>query len=119
MALGDTIPELKDVISKYGCKISNSPPYVIFGKVQSGTNNIGGVIAVASNQFYAYLIWREASKFGTVCVRRSEYHPRPTISLKKYKEQLQLRLNEQILQSEQIKQEANRKIQYPGLRLVK
>lgn len=119
MALGDTIPELTDVINKYGCKTSNSPPYIIYGKVQSGKQVIGGVIAVASNQFYAYMIWREARKFGSVCVRRSEYHPTPDFSLKIYKEQLQLRMSEQINRAEQLKQEAERKRQYPKLALVK
>ena len=102
---GTTVPELRDVISKYGCGVGTDPPYVVVGEFRSKTKGpFGGILAAAQNEFYAYLIWREVNKNGNALVKRSEFHPNTEFSIERYKQQLREKMEAQ-KQAEQKKQE--------------
>jgi hypothetical protein len=93
---GTTVPELKDVISKYGCGLGTDPPYIVVGEFRSKTKGpFGGILAAAQNQFYAYLIWREVQKNGDASVKRSEFHPKTNFSIAGYKQQLRDKMEAQ------------------------
>jgi hypothetical protein len=86
---GTTVPELKEVIAKYGCGLGSDPPYVVVGEFNSKTKGpYAGILAAALNQFHAYLIWREVNKNGRADVKRSEFHPKTNFSIARYKQQL-------------------------------
>jgi hypothetical protein len=71
-----SIPELKEVLFKYGMPLKQQPPYVVVGEFKSKSGPIYGVIGAANNQFHAYIIRREIEKNGKAKVFRSEYHPK-------------------------------------------
>jgi hypothetical protein len=111
---GCTIPELKDVISKYGCGLG-SPPYIIFGQYNSPTTGpMAGILAAATNQIHAYIIRREINKNGTSTVYRTEFHPNTNFSIAKYKDGLRQKIEAQ--KKEQV--EDKRRAQYPAPRIV-
>ena len=87
---GSTIPELRATINRFGCGLADSPAYIVLGQYSSETAGpIGGILAAADNEFYAYAICREVNKNGQATVERTEYHPRPTFSITIYKKKLQ------------------------------
>lgn len=76
---GQRIPELNDVIMKYGCSINDKPEFVIIGQYKSDVIGlVQGIIATAKNEFYAYLLRREINKNGICEIQRSEFHPSGT-----------------------------------------
>lgn len=106
---GTTVPELKEVISKYGCGLGTDPPYVVVGEFKSKTKGpYGGILAAAQNQFYAYLIWREVNKNGNALVKRSEFHPKTNFSIAGYKQQLREKMEAQKQAEKQPQPEAPR-----------
>jgi hypothetical protein len=104
------IPELNDVIGKYGCGLGSDPPYIVQGVYTSASGPVGGIIAGAQNQFYAYLICREVNKKGKATVERTEFHPHTTFSIKLYKEK--------VLEKVETQKREKELAQYPKLRLV-
>jgi len=114
--VGRTIPELEDVIAKYGCSLGNSPPYIVFGQFNSKTAGpFGGILAAATNQFHAYLILREVRRHGNkASVERTEFHPRPTFYIERYKEQLR----EKLAAQKKAELDEKRQAQYPRPRIV-
>jgi len=98
---GSTIPELKDVIQKYGCGLGISPPYIVHGQYNSPTAGpIMGILAAAENQFHAYIIWREVMKNGKATVYRTEFHPNQNFSIAIYKEKVREKMDAQKRQDE-------------------
>ena len=98
---GSTIPELRDVISKYGCGLGVSPPYIVHGQYNSPTKGpIVGILAAANNQFHAYLIWREVIKNGKAKVYRTEFHPKTTFNIERYKQTVREKMEAQKRQDE-------------------
>ena len=98
---GSTILELKDVIQKYGCGLGISPPYIVHGQYNSPTSGpVMGILAAASNQFHAYLIWREVMKNGRATVYRTEFHPNQNFSIETYKAKVRENMEAQRIQNE-------------------
>lgn len=73
----DIAPELKELASKYGCKLDNKPQYVLVGNYYSPSlgDTVYGVIAAANNELHAHILKREIHKRGKVEIHRTEYHP--------------------------------------------
>jgi hypothetical protein len=70
------IPEIDDLITKFGALDNEDPPYVIVGLVRIPTTGWnGGVLAFAKTQLDAYRIRKELIKYGDVDVCRTEHHP--------------------------------------------
>lgn len=112
---GDTIPELKEIITKYGCGLGDSPPYVVVGTYNSNeSGSIMGILAACQNQFHAYLIRREVNKHGSSDVHRTEFHPNPTFIISEYKKGIKNKIDAQKLANE----EEKRRAQYPRPRIV-
>ena len=72
----NSIPELVELIDKFGITLGEQPHFVIVGKYKSkAIGSVMGIIAAANNEFHAHLLKREISKNGVVTIERSEYHP--------------------------------------------
>lgn len=70
------IPELNDIIEKYGVLFKEKPIYVVFGDYQSKLRGrVHGIIAATANEFHAFIIKREVNKSGKAIIARSEFHP--------------------------------------------
>jgi len=91
---GSAIPEIRPFIERYGCRLSDNPPFVLLGQYNS--KEIGlvmGVLAAANNEFHAHILRRELRKAGTVDIERTEYHPdSATFSISQYKEKYRQRM---------------------------
>jgi len=91
---GAGIPELKDKIRKYGCKLTDNPQFVLIGKYTS--EEIGpvmGILAATNNEFHAHLLKREFSKKGDCSIEHTEFHPgKQTFSIAIYKQKMQERM---------------------------
>jgi len=100
---GSTIPELKEVITKYGCGLGRGgPPYVVVGQYFSKASGpIGGILAAAQNEFHAHVIMREVNKNGSAVVHRTEHHPNPTFSIAEFKTRIREKMEAQKLADEQ------------------
>jgi len=97
-AFGDTIPELKETITKFGCKLNDSPPYVIVGQYKSQSRGtVMGILAASQNQFHAHIIRREVNKNGKAEVYQTEYHSSPTFSIETYKQGIREKMEEKEL----------------------
>jgi hypothetical protein len=122
---GCSIPELKTVITKYGCGLGKSvtadgPPYVVVGQFYSDSGPIGGILAAAQDEFSAHAILREVNKKGTAKVYRSEFHSAPNFSIASYKDQIRAKMEEQRLADEQAKlSEKIPEVKKTSLKLVK
>jgi hypothetical protein len=93
---GSSIPELKEVIQKYGCGLGDSPPYLVFGSYNSKVSGpVMGILAVTGNEFYANIILREVKKNGRAEVMRSEFHPNTNFNISIYKQTLQDKMEAQ------------------------
>jgi hypothetical protein len=102
---GSSIPELQDVIKRYGCGLGDSPPYIVFGSYNSKASGpVMGILAVTSNEFYANIILREVKKNGRADVMRSEFHPNTNFNISVYKQTLQDKMEAQKQAEEQEKQ---------------
>jgi hypothetical protein len=82
---GQTIPELSEIIGKYGCRLIDRPPYVLVGQYNSASGPITGIVAAAMNEFHAHILRREINKNGVVVIENSEHHLSPTFSIAIYK----------------------------------
>lgn len=100
---GSSIPELKEVITKYGCGLSRGEPlYVVVGQYFSKASGpIGGILAAAQNEIHARIILREVNKNGKAEVHRTEHHPNPTFSIAEFKKQFREKMEAQKLADEQ------------------
>lgn len=89
-SFGAAIPEVKEFITKYGCTLSDKPPFVLVGQYNS--KEIGlvmGILAAANNEFYAHILRKELRKNGTCDIEYSEFHPdKTTFSIEKHKAKL-------------------------------
>lgn len=83
---GYFIPELQEVIVRYGCRLSDKPGYVLLGQFNSA--KLGptmGILAAANNEFHAHILRREIRKGGYCDIEKTEYHPgRSTFSIAGY-----------------------------------
>ncbi|MCK9567596.1 hypothetical protein M0R72_01440 [Candidatus Pacearchaeota archaeon] len=100
---GSSIPELKEVITQYGCGLGRGgPPYVVVGQYFSKASGpIGGILAAAQNEIHARIILREVNKNGSAVVHRTEHHSNPTFSIAEFKKQLKAKMEAQKLADEQ------------------
>lgn len=92
---GQRIPELTECILKYGCAISDNPPYVIVGQYKSEqVGLVAGIIAAAKNEFHAHILRREARKNGMCEIEETEFHPsgNGTFSVSEHKQRIRERL---------------------------
>jgi len=88
---GQPIPELKNLLSKYGVALSASPAYVLVGQYNSKEiGTVMGILAAANNEFHAHLLRREIRKSGLCDIEQSEYHPsgNTTFSIEIYKRKM-------------------------------
>lgn len=80
---------IKTCLLQYGCQPNTHPQYTIIGRYRNKTSLQMGVLACATNEFYAHILKREINKFGECSVERTEYHPDgATFSLKLYAQEL-------------------------------
>jgi hypothetical protein len=93
--IGTTIQELKGTVLRYGCSLTDNPPYVLVGQYNSKAGPWIGILAAAPNEFYAYIIRREMQKSGKVKIERTEFHQDTTFSIELYKEKIRLKMEEQ------------------------
>jgi len=95
-AVSSPIPELRELILRYGERLTSDPPYVIIGEYRSeAIGRVMGILAAASNELYAYLLRREVNRHGTAAVERTEYHPDGgTFSLERFRQRLRDRRRE-------------------------
>ena len=101
---GLQIPELKELISKYGSSLNkDKPPFVIVGQISTATGPVRGILATAQNEIYANIICREVNKMGDAKVHRSEHHQNPTFSISAYKDSIRASMIKQALAEEQAK----------------
>jgi hypothetical protein len=89
---GNKIPELRDMINKYGCSIA-TPQYVIIGQYHSSAMKgyVRGLIACADNEFYAHILRREIDKSGYSSVEATEYnkdHSKHSFEIELYKSRM-------------------------------
>jgi len=95
---GYFIPELRETIVQYGCKLSERPPYVLLGQYNSKSKGpTMGILAAANNEFHAYLLRKEIRKSGYCDIQRTEYFPNPkmsTFSIQEYMKQMRSRMEE-------------------------
>lgn len=87
---GSAIPELRETIMRYGCRLSEKPQFVIVGQYNSREiGPIMGILAAANNEFHAHILRREFRKNGNCDIEITEYYPDPskqTFSIEIYKE---------------------------------
>jgi hypothetical protein len=99
---GSTIPELTEVIDKYGCGLGkDNPLYVVVGRIISSDGPIGGILAASQNEFYANIICREVNKKGDAKVYQTEFHQNPNFSIAAFKQGLKDKIEAQKLADEQ------------------
>ena len=87
---GHTIPEMKETIARYGCRLRDKPLFVLVGQYDSLVSGpIVGILAAASNEFHAHLLRKEFRKRGTCDIERSEFHPDgATFSIEIYRQKV-------------------------------
>jgi hypothetical protein len=85
------IPELNEVIQKYGSALGDKPKYVLVGNFFSKSiGPVMGIIAASHNEMHAHILKREINKNGEVTVEKSEYHPDgQTFSISDYYKKIQ------------------------------
>lgn len=93
---GYFIPELRETIVQYGCKLSEKPPYVLLGQYNSKAKGPTlGILCAANNEFHAHLLRREICKSGYCEIQKTEYFPEPkesTFSIQDYMKQMRTRM---------------------------
>jgi len=70
------MPEIDDLITKFGVLENENPPFVIAGLVKipkTGWN--GGILAFAGTELDAFRIRKALIQYGDVSVCRTEFHP--------------------------------------------
>lgn len=94
---GNAIPELREVIMRYGCRLSENPPFVLVGQYNSKEiGPIMGILAAANNEFHAFLLRREFRKNGNCDIEKTEYHSgKATFSIEMYKRKFLERMERQ------------------------
>jgi len=103
---GSAIPEVRNFITKYGCRLKDNPPYVLLGQYNSkAIGPVMGILAAADNEFHAYLLRREFRKNGHCTIERTEYHPgEPTFSIETYKRKMREKMKRDKIKMEQQKE---------------
>jgi hypothetical protein len=83
------IPDLEDILQKYGTTLKNNPQFVLVGEYRGVNGKYGGILAAANNEFHAYILKREINKSGNCRIERSEYHPDgATFSIELYRRRI-------------------------------
>jgi hypothetical protein len=89
------IEEINNLGKRYGCQLKDNPSYVISGTLYLSSigKTVTGVLAFASNEFFAHLLTREFKKMGAnVVLMTTEYCTdskiKNTLSLEKYRLEL-------------------------------
>lgn len=70
------MPEIDDLITKFGVLENENPPFVIAGLVKipkTGWN--GGILAFANTELNAFRIRKTLMQYGDASVCRTEFHP--------------------------------------------
>lgn len=99
---GSAIPEVRDLIMKFACRLSDKPKFVLLGQYNSQElGPIMGLLAAADNQFNAYLLRREFRKNGICDIEHTEYHPDGgSFSIEKYKSQMRAKIDKKKKEAE-------------------
>lgn len=101
---GTAIPEVRDFIIKFACRLSDKPQFVLIGQYNSKEiGPIMGLLAAADNQFSAYLLRREFRKNGICDIARTEHHPdgNGTFSVEKYKTQMRAKIEKKRIEQKE------------------
>jgi hypothetical protein len=87
------IPELAELLDRYGCTLKDRPAYVLIGTYDSKVVGYRrGIFGFTSVEFHAYLMQKEINKNGHVVVLRTEHHPEGgPFCLERYKERIRER----------------------------
>lgn len=86
-------PEIKPWVEKYGCQLSENPPFILLGHYTSkALGPVMGILAATNNEFHAHILRRELNKNGTVEIMRSEFHPDPNFSIEEYRAKIRARI---------------------------
>lgn len=91
---GDRIPETREAVQKYGCRLRDNPPFVLVGQYNSAElgHPMMGILAAAENEFHAHLLRREFRKAGFCDIKKTEHHPDGDFSIEAYKEEVRQRM---------------------------
>jgi len=70
------LPELAELVERYGIFDGPTPPYVLVGTLElKRGKHLTGVLCFAGNEFHSRLLAKKMSKYGTVQIERTKSHP--------------------------------------------